>query len=357
MTAPWWIVRCTRTPKPSVSRRAPPDRAGVATAEKDHRVTPEAARTGRRPRPGRAPTSPDQPGRSGRRTQTNPWACAWTGRARRRRHTTAAIPAAVPTTEAGHGRHPSPLPPHTARRAMGISAGSAGLGRGPCSSCGRRSDRGMSGSDLSLPRRESVSDRLRVAVEEWPFAFRRLGLEGPAVSHVARDHVEMEVEDRLEGGFAVAKKDVDSIAAHARAPQGSCHVTADRPNVSARGSAEVFEARRVLARHDEKMAGRDGVEVHEDHDGLVLVHHTGLGLSGRDGTEDTPLRRRCRVPCHTRNSPSASGQVLFSYGAIESRAGSAERSGVEEQLHGIVRQASSGPGGRSAALWVRVRRG
>ena len=63
-----------------------------------------------------------------------------------------------------------------------------------------------------------------------------------------------------------------------------------RPNVSASGPIEVFEAHRVLAWHDEKMAGCDGVQVHEDNNSLILVHDTGLGLSRRDGAEDAPLR-------------------------------------------------------------------
>lgn len=75
--------------------------------------------------------------------------------------------------------------------------------------------RGMSGSYQSVRRRDSVFDRLRVAVEERPRAFPRLGLEGPAVSCVARDDVKVEVEDRLEGDFAVTKEDVDPLAAHA----------------------------------------------------------------------------------------------------------------------------------------------
>ena len=86
----------------------------------------------------------------------------------------------------------------------------------------------------------------------------------------------------------------------------------DRPNVSASGSIEVFETHGVLAWYDEKMAGCDGVQVHIDHNGLVLVHHTGLGLSGHNGAEDAPLRRRCGVLRHARNSPSASRQVLLS---------------------------------------------
>jgi hypothetical protein len=82
----------------------------------------------------------------------------------------------------------------------------------------------------------------------------------------------------------------------------------DRPDVSARGSIEVLKAHRMLAWHDEKMAGCDGVPVHESHHGLVLIHHTGLDLSRHDGAEDAPLRRRFRVLCHARNSPSASRQ-------------------------------------------------
>ena len=63
-----------------------------------------------------------------------------------------------------------------------------------------------------------------------------------------------------------------------------------RPDVGARGPIEIFEAHRVLAWHDEKMAGCDGVQVHEDNNGLVLVHHTGLGLSRHDGAGPFRLR-------------------------------------------------------------------
>jgi hypothetical protein len=124
--------------------------------------------------------------------------------------------------------------------------------------------------------------------------------------------VKVEVEDRLEGDFAVTEEDVDPVAAHVGVPQGSRHVVTDRPNVRARGSIEVCEAHRVLAWHDEKMAGCDGVQGHEGHNGLVLVHHAGLGLSGHNGAEDALPRRRCRVLCHARNIPSASRQVLLS---------------------------------------------
>lgn len=67
----------------------------------------------------------------------------------------------------------------------------------------------------------------------------------------------MEMENRLEGGLAVTDEEVDPLAAHVGASQGSCHLVTDRPDVSARGCVEVFQADRVLAWHDEKMAGCD----------------------------------------------------------------------------------------------------
>src|SRR5690606_3231386 len=97
----------------------------------------------------------------------------------------------------------------------------------------------------------------------------------------------------------------------------------DRPNVGARGDIEVFEAHRVLARHDEKMALRDGVQVHKSHDGLVLVHHAGLGLIGRDCAEDALLSWRRRVLCHARNAARAYREVLLS---LMSEPASASRS-------------------------------
>lgn len=67
---------------------------------------------------------------------------------------------------------------------------------------------------------------------------------------------------------------------------------AHRPNLSTRSSVEVFESNDVLAWHDEDVAGRDGVSVHEGHDDLVLIDHTGLVLTGRYGAKDTRLRGR-----------------------------------------------------------------
>ena len=57
----------------------------------------------------------------------------------------------------------------------------------------------------------------------------------------------------------------------------------DPPHVSARGPVKIFEAHRVLARHDENVARGDGVQVHEGHHGLVLVHNARLGFPRHDG--------------------------------------------------------------------------
>ncbi|GAA4973997.1 hypothetical protein GCM10025331_80220 [Actinoplanes utahensis] len=55
------------------------------------------------------------------------------------------------------------------------------------------------------------------------------------------------------------------------------------------------------AGHDEKMAGRDGVQVHEGDNGLVLEHHARLAPARRDAAENAlpchaPRRRRSRRP-------------------------------------------------------------
>ena len=64
----------------------------------------------------------------------------------------------------------------------------------------------MSASHRSVRQRDGALDRVRVAVEERPLAFRRLRNDGPAVPCVARDDVEVEVEDRLKGGLPVTQK-------------------------------------------------------------------------------------------------------------------------------------------------------
>ena len=56
--------------------------------------------------------------------------------------------------------------------------------------------------------------------------------------------MKVEVEHRLKGDFAVTEQDVDSLAAHAGASQGSRHSVTDRPNVGAGGAIEVFEPHR-----------------------------------------------------------------------------------------------------------------
>jgi nitroimidazol reductase NimA-like FMN-containing flavoprotein (pyridoxamine 5'-phosphate oxidase superfamily)/predicted kinase len=72
----------------------------------------------------------------------------------------------------------------------------------------------------------------------------------------------------------------------------------DRPHMSARGQLNILKARHVRPRHDEEMSGRNGVQGHEDHDGLVLEHRAGVGLTGDDGAEDAFVRRRCCMLCH-----------------------------------------------------------
>ncbi len=52
--------------------------------------------------------------------------------------------------------------------------------------------------------------------------------------------------------------------------------------MSARDSIEVFEAHRVLAWYDEKMASYGGVQGNEAHNGLVVVVEACFRLAGDD---------------------------------------------------------------------------
>src|SRR6187551_1460639 len=149
----------------------------------------------------------------------------------------------------------------------------------------------MNVSSQLARRCDGVPDDASLRVEERPVALHLVGNDAPAVPRVARDDVKVEVEDRLEGSFAVADEDVDPLAAHAGASQGSRHVVTHRPDMSAGDSLEVFEAHRVLAGDDEEMARYDGVEGHEDHHGLVLVDEARFRLAGDDGAEDARLLR------------------------------------------------------------------
>ena len=59
---------------------------------------------------------------------------------------------------------------------------------------------------------------MRVAVQEGPLAFRRGCIaQDPSVSRVTREDVKVEMEDSLEGDFAVTQKDIDPFATNSRA--------------------------------------------------------------------------------------------------------------------------------------------
>jgi len=100
--------------------------------------------------------------------------------------------------------------PARCRRARTI----AGLPATVSRSC-HQSPRCGSLAGLADLRRNRGLDRSCVAVEERSVALQGLRDDGPAISRVAGDDVKVEVEDRLEGDFAVTEEDVDSLATHA----------------------------------------------------------------------------------------------------------------------------------------------
>ena len=63
--------------------------------------------------------------------------------------------------------------------------------------------------------RDGVPDLLRVAIKERPLAFLRLGIDGPTVSYVTGDDMQVEVKHRLERDFAITNEDIDSLTVQA----------------------------------------------------------------------------------------------------------------------------------------------
>ena len=115
-------------------------------------------------------------------------------------------------------------------------------------------------------------------------ARRRRPRQPQRIAVVARDHVDVEVEDRLPGGRAARVEQVDAVGTEA---------LGGRPRQPLRrgdGGGEVLgidleQVGRVPAGDDEGVAAGGGVDVHEGHGPLVLVHALGRDLAGDDLAE------------------------------------------------------------------------
>ena len=113
----------------------------------------------------------------------------------------------------------------------------------------------------------------------------------PAVARRPRDHVQVEVEDGLEGDSAVAHQHVDARAA--RMDRRSARARSDRP--TRRAGPDPGRGPRT-GRYDEQVAARDRVEV-EERDDRRRGRDAGVGrVQSRSRRRRSPAMRARAVP-------------------------------------------------------------
>src|SRR5215212_4424984 len=143
------------------------------------------------------------------------------------------------------------------------------------------------------PRSPWRASRARSATAELRRDLRQLALlrlerlagQPQRVVLVARDHVQMQVEDGLPRRLLARVEQVDAVAAERVAhPQGQPLRGGDR--VSEVLLRRLVEVPRVVARDHERMPSRPRVDVHEGDRVLVLLDHLGRQLAGHDLAED-----------------------------------------------------------------------
>src|SRR3954447_11120484 len=175
-----------------------------------------------------------------------------------------------------------------------IGSRSASSRQATTASVSSRPKRLSGGSSITrTPRSPSRSKRARSAIPKLPGHLgelaladvHRLARELEGIVLVTRDHVYVEVEDRLPGR-ALARVDevhpvaIEGVAGPKRHALGG---------VGGPGQVvviDVVEVARVPARDHERVAPGPGVEVHERQRVLVLVDDLGGGLARRDLAED-----------------------------------------------------------------------
>src|SRR5690606_2613584 len=104
---------------------------------------------------------------------------------------------------------------------------------------------------------DGLPDQLRVVVELWPVPLEGCRDDVPAVTRVAGDDVQVEVEHRLECRLAVADGQVDAFAAQLRPPQGASHLRTYWPHGTAGLEVQILEANGVNTWYDEEVTGDD----------------------------------------------------------------------------------------------------
>src|SRR5918999_4296256 len=102
---------------------------------------------------------------------------------------------------------------------------------------------------------------------------------------VARDHVQVEVEDRLPGRLLAGVQDVDPVAAE-RVPHALGQPLGGRHGAGQVLLPDLVQVARVRPRDQQRVPASPRVDVHEGDRVLVLLDDLGRPLAGRDGAED-----------------------------------------------------------------------
>ena len=124
-----------------------------------------------------------------------------------------------------------------------------------------------------------------VELGAWPHRVTRRNSESEPIALVAREDVQMHVEDLLPGELTVCQEEVDSVTSKISRTQRSRGALCDAKHLRTVLDIEVGEKCRMTTRHDEHMPAHDGLDVHEGHRSLVLVDDADLGLAGSQPTE------------------------------------------------------------------------
>src|SRR5262245_16820581 len=140
----------------------------------------------------------------------------------------------------------------------------------------------------SAPQLRSYSGQLTL------LRLERLPGQAQGVVEVARDHVQVEVEDRLPSGGLAGVQEVDAVAAE---------LVAHAERQPFRGGdraleilvGRVVEVARVVARDHERVPARPWVDVHERDRVLVLLDDLRRQLAGGDLAEDAVFVRHGRA--------------------------------------------------------------
>jgi hypothetical protein len=93
--------------------------------------------------------------------------------------------------------------------------------------------------------------------------------------------MQMDVEDLLPSSLTIRKEKVDSLTPKLRGPQGSGGELPDSEQPRTVLDIQVGQLRRVTTRDDEHVSAHGGLDVHEGHRPLVLVHDADLGFTCR----------------------------------------------------------------------------